>query len=149
MMQELNLPNFDLDVHQKDGVATIFDVLRKKHVVLTPEEWVRQNFVHFLIHHLKYPKSLIKLERGHAFNTMKKRSDIIVFDRGGGAFMLIECKASHIKIEQKVFVQASVYNKTVKAKYLVVTNGLEHFCCSIDQERNSYSFLDQLPEFGA
>ena len=149
MMQELNLPNFDLDVHHKDGVATIFDVLRKKHVVLTPEEWVRQNFVHFLIRHLNYPKSLIKLERGHAFNTMKKRSDIIVFDRGGCAFMLIECKASHIKIEQKVFVQASVYNKTVKAKYLVVTNGLEHFCCSIDQERNSYSFLDQLPEFGA
>ena len=146
-MQTLNLPECGLEIQEKDGITTVFDVLRKKHVVLTPEEWVRQHFVHYLIRHFNYPKSLIKLERGHAFNTLKKRSDIIVFDRAGAAFMLVECKASHIKIEQKVFVQASVYNKTIKARYLVVTNGLQHFCCKIDQENGAYQFLDQLPAF--
>lgn len=146
-MDLLNLPEFECDIQQQNGITTIFDVLRKKHVVLTPEEWVRQNFVHYLIHHLKYPKSLIKLEKGHAFNTLRKRSDIIVFDRNGQAFMLIECKASHVKIEQKVFAQASVYNQTIKAKFLVVTNGMQHYCCQIDQESNSYQFLDQLPAY--
>lgn len=146
-MQVLNLPECGLEIHEKDGIATVFDVLRKKHVVLTPEEWVRQHFVHYLIKHLNYPKSLIKLERGHAFNRLKKRSDIIVFDREGAPFMLVECKASHIKIEQKVFVQASIYNKTIKARYLVVTNGMQHFCCQIDLENGAYQFLDQLPSF--
>lgn len=146
-MQPLNLPDFECDIQQNNGFTTIFDGLRKKYVVLTPEEWVRQNFVNYMIAHLKYPKSLIKLEKGHAFNTLKKRSDIVVYDREGGAFMLVECKASHIKIEQKVFVQASVYNKTVNAKYLVITNGMQHFCCRIDRETNSYKFMDELPVF--
>jgi hypothetical protein len=146
-MQPLNLPDFECDIQQNNGFTTIFDGLRKKYVVLTPEEWVRQNFVNYMVTHLKYPKSLIKLEKGHAFNTLKKRSDIIVYDREGAAFMLIECKASHVKIEQKVFVQASVYNKTVKAKYLVITNGMQHFCCRIDREANSYKFMDELPVF--
>lgn len=146
-MHVLNLPEFDCDIRKSDESLTIFDTLRKKHVILTPEEWVRQHFVNYLVSHLDYPKSLIKLERGHSFNTLKKRSDIIVFDRTGIPYMLVECKASHIKIEQKVFVQASVYNKTIRAKYLVVSNGMQHFCWKVDPETNSYVFMDQLPEF--
>lgn len=146
-MQPLNLPVFECDIQQNGDLKTIFDVLRKKHVVLTPEEWVRQNFVHYLINHLGYPKSLIKLERGHAYNTLQKRSDILVYSREGNAFMLIECKASNVKLGQNVFVQASVYNKTIRAPFLVVTNGMQHYCCRIDLENNSYKFLDQLPSF--
>lgn len=146
-MHALNLPDFNCDIRKLNENTTIFDAIRKKHVVLTPEEWVRQHFVNYLIAHLNYPKSLIKLERGHSFNTLQKRSDIIIFSRSGAPYMLVECKASHIKIEQKVFIQASVYNKTIQAKFLVVTNGMQHFCCKIDNETNSYVFMDQLPKF--
>src|SRR5690606_23760328 len=118
-MSSLNLPKFDWDIQENQGNATIFDPLRKKHITLTPEEWVRQHFVQYLIQHLKYPKSLIQLERGHAYNTLAKRTDILIYDRSGSPYMLVECKASHIKIDEKVFRQASVYNKTIQAKYLV------------------------------
>ena len=148
-MSSLNLPSFDWDIRESKGSSTIFDPLRKKHIILTPEEWVRQHFTQYLIQHLKYPKSLIQLERGHAYNTLAKRTDILVYGRSGSPFMLIECKASHIKIDEKVFHQASVYNKTIRAKYLVVTNGVQHFCCLIDQASSSFTFMDELPEFGA
>lgn len=148
-MQTLNLPFFDWDIRQEaTGVTTIFDPLRKKHIVLTPEEWVRQHFVQYLIKHLQYPQSLIQLERAHIYNTLSKRTDILVFDRLGKPYMLIECKASHIKIEDKVFRQVSVYNQSIKAKYLVVTNGMQHYCCAIDHASNSFKFMDQLPEYG-
>lgn len=148
-MSSLNLPNFDWDIRENKGNATtIFDPLRKKHIVLTPEEWVRQHFVQYLVQHLMYPKSLIQLERGHAYNTLAKRTDILVYDREGAPFMLIECKASHIKIDEKVFRQASVYNKTLQAKYLVVTNGIQHYCCRIDHVKSSFTFMDELPVFG-
>lgn len=148
-MSSLNLPKFDWDIRENKGSATIFDPLRKKHIVLTPEEWVRQHFVQYLIQHLKYPKSLIQLERGHAYNTLAKRTDILVYDRSGSPFMLIECKASHIKIDEKVFQQASVYNKTIQAKYLVVTNGMQHFCCSIDHVNGKFDFMNELPIYGS
>lgn len=147
-MQALNLPDFKCDLRRMAENTTIFDTIRKKHVILTPEEWVRQHFVNYLVNHLFYPKSLIKLEGGLSFNSLKKRSDILVYDREGKPFMLVECKASHIKIEQKVFVQASVYNKTIKAKYIVVSNGMQHFCCEIDQDSNSYEFLQEIPTYG-
>lgn len=146
-MQPLNLPSFNWDIREGASTKTIFDPLRKKHIVLTPEEWVRQHFVQYLIQHLRYPRSLIQLERAHAYNTLIKRSDILVYDRMGKPYMLIECKASHIKIEEKAFRQASIYNKSVKAKYLVVTNGMQHFCCIIDHLNNSFKFMDRLPEY--
>lgn len=148
-MSSLNLPKFDWDIQENQGNATIFDPLRKKHITLTPEEWVRQHFVQYLIQHLKYPKSLIQLERGHAYNTLAKRTDILVYDRSGSPFMLIECKASHIKIDEKVFRQASVYNKTIQAKYLVVTNGVQHFCCCIDHVNGKFDFMNELPIYGS
>lgn len=147
-MSSLNLPKFDWDIRENKGSTTIFDPLRKRHIVLTPEEWVRQHFVQYLIQHLKYPKSLIQLERGHAYNTLAKRTDILIYDRSGSPYMLVECKASHIKIDEKVFQQASVYNKTIQAKYLVVTNGIQHYCCSIDHANGNFKFLDELPAFG-
>lgn len=146
-MQALNLPDFDCDLRKMAENTTIFDSIRKKHLILTPEEWVRQHFVNYLVNHLDYPKSLIKLEGGLSFNSLKKRSDILVYNREGKPFMLIECKASHIKIEQKVFVQASVYNKSIKARYIVISNGMQHFCCEINQESNSYKFLQEIPVF--
>lgn len=147
-MSSLNLPKFDWDIRENKGSTTIFDPLRKRHIVLTPEEWVRQHFVQYLIQHLKYPKSLIQLERGHAYNTLAKRTDILIYDRSGSPYMLVECKASHIKIDEKVFQQASVYNKTIQAKYLVVTNGIQHYCCSIDHANGNFKFLQELPAFG-
>lgn len=148
-MSSLNLPKFDWDIRENKGSTTIFDPLRKRHIVLTPEEWVRQHFVQYLIQHLKYPKSLIQLERGHAYNTLAKRTDILIYDRSGSPYMLVECKASHIKIDEKVFQQASVYNKTIQAKYLVVTNGIQHYCCSIDHANGNFKFLQELPAFGS
>ena len=147
MMQSLNLPQFKWDIRKEAESTTIFDAIRKKHVILTPEEWVRQHFVHYLMSHLNYPKSLISMERGLAYNRLKKRTDILIYDRTGIPFMLVECKASHVKIDTNVFKQASVYNKTLKASYLVVTNGLQHFCCFIDHTNSSYKFIDQLPVF--
>lgn len=147
-MPVLNLPSFNWDIREGTRTMTIFDPLRKKHIVLTPEEWVRQHFVQYLIQHLGYPRSLIQLERAHAYNTLTKRTDILVYDRVGAPYMLIECKASHIKIEDKVFRQASVYNKSIKAKYLVVTNGIQHFCCVIDHLNNNFKFIDTLPKYG-
>lgn len=146
-MQTLNLPQFDHVIKNEGEKTTIFDVIRKKHVVLTPEEWVRQHFIHFLISCYQYPKSLIRNEGGHAFNTLRKRTDILVYSRNAEPFMLVECKAAHVKIDQKVFRQASIYNKSIKAKYLVVTNGLTHFCCEIDHINSSYKFIPDLPAF--
>lgn len=146
-MTQLNLPAYDFKLDKTDGKTSIFDPVRKKYLFLTPEEWVRQHFVNFLTMHLNYPKSLIKLEGGLKYNKMSRRSDVVVFNRQGNPFMLIECKAPAIKITQKVFDQAAAYNATIKAKYLVVTNGLQHFCCHIDQEKASFSFISDIPPF--
>lgn len=146
-MEKLNLPEFEYKLHKTKGRLEIFDTIRKKFVVLTPEEWVRQHFVNFLVHHFKYPKSLIKLEGGLKYNTMRRRSDIVVYDRSAAPFMIVECKAASVAINQNVFNQAATYNKSLAAKYLVVTNGMVHYCCEINHHALSYRFLDELPTF--
>ncbi|HET8829513.1 MAG TPA: type I restriction enzyme HsdR N-terminal domain-containing protein [Pelobium sp.] len=142
---ELNLPPYAFKLHQKNNVVFIFDELRKKDLVLTPEEWVRQHFVKYLIIQKKYPKTLIKLEGGFKLNRLQKRTDIVVFDNSGNPEILVECKASSIKITQDVFDQAARYNMIHKVKYLVISNGLQHYCCMMDYETNSYQFLEELP----
>ena len=146
-MQELNLPPYEYRIQEIDGKTHIFDPLRKKLLVLTPEEWVRQHFVHFLIEHKNYPKSLIKCESGLVYNQLQKRTDIIVYDRNGKPFLLVECKAATVKIDQKVFNQVAIYNQTVKAPFICVTNGLKTFVCQINFEESSSVFLNHLPHF--
>ncbi len=146
-MIQLNLPNFDIKLRKAEGRIEAFDIIRKKFVVLTPEEWVRQNFIHFLISNYKYPKSLIKIESGLKYNKLGKRSDILVYDRAGLPFLLVECKAPEVKISQKTFEQAGLYNFSLKARYMAVSNGLDHFCCRLDAENRNYHFLPDIPPF--
>ena len=125
----------------------IFDNLRKKYLVLTPEEWVRQHFVQFLIQEKKYPVSLIALEKQLTINNRKKRTDILVFNKEGYPEIIVECKAPKIKITQATFDQIARYNLKLKANFLIVTNGLEHFYCKMDFEKETYIFLKDIPDY--
>ena len=143
----LNLPPQPFKLVQSNGALYIFDGLRKKRLLLTPEEWVRQHFVSYLIQEKKYPKSLIKLEGGLKINQGQSRTDILVFDKDGLPFILVECKSSSVKIDQKVFDQAARYNILHRVKYLMVSNGLDHYCCEMDYEKHTYQFLKELPSY--
>lgn len=144
-MIQLNFPEIGAKVKKEQDNILIFDVIRKKYLKLTPEEWVRQHAVHFLIHQLHYPKGLIALESGLKFNKLQKRTDIVVYNRSGHPFLLLECKAPSVKITQKVFEQAFMYNDTLKAPYLVVTNGLQHFCCYVGNKETV--FVKEIPDY--
>lgn len=146
-MKQLNLPSVNIKTRETQGQTEIFDIVRKKYVSLTPEEWVRQNFIHYLIDVKGFPKSLIAVEHSLKLNKMRKRADIAVFGTKGKALLIVECKASSIKINQSVFDQIARYNMTLKVKYLVITNGLEHYACQIDFKKNSYIFLEEIPTF--
>jgi predicted type IV restriction endonuclease len=147
-MNRLNLPPYDFKIKKEEGNTLIFDLIRRKYVVLTPEEWVRQHFVNYLVSSLNYPKSLFKVESGLRFNRMQKRSDILIHNRQGRAWMLVECKSPDIKLTQKAFNQIAVYNMTIGAKYLAVTNGMMHYCCEAGAESRAPIFLDEFPAFG-
>jgi hypothetical protein len=146
-MYKLNLPDFDYKLKKAEGKVWIFDVIRKKYLVLTPEEWVRQHFVHYLINDFKYPKSLIKIEGGLIYNQLQKRTDILIFDREAKPWMVIECKSPDLKLSHITLQQASVYNSTLKAKYLTVTNGLQYFCSATDWTEGKVTLLDELPSY--
>ena len=143
----LNLPQYHFRLKQESNTTYIFDEVRKKFLVLTPEEWVRQHFVQFLIREKKYPRSLIKLEGGLKLNSLQKRSDILLFNSSGEKIVLVECKAPSVKITQATFDQVARYNFIHRVSYLVVTNGLEHFCAEIDFEKGKYKFLQELPGY--
>ncbi|MFC0183989.1 Type I restriction enzyme R protein N terminus (HSDR_N) [Pseudarcicella hirudinis] len=146
-MQELNLPTFNHKLKKIEGNIYIFDIIRKKYILLTPEEWVRQHFLHYLINHQQYPKSLIKLESGLRYNKLSKRTDIQVYDREGNIFMVIECKAPFIQLTENTFEQAALYNQVLKAPYLTVTNGIIHYYCRTNWDTFKFSFLNELPVF--
>jgi len=146
-MRKLNLPEIKVTLKKEQGKVWIFDMIRKKYIILTPEEWVRQHFIHYLIHELNYPRSLFRIEGSLAYNRLQKRSDILIFDRDGKPWMLIECKAADIRLSQKAFNQVAVYNMTVNAKYLAVTNGMVHYCCGASNEGKMPVFLETFPEF--
>ncbi|WP_341220790.1 type I restriction enzyme HsdR N-terminal domain-containing protein [Polaribacter atrinae] len=146
-MQELNLPIYNFRLKSSENKTLIFDKLRKKYLVLTPEEWVRQHYVHFLINQKKYPVSLIALEKQLTINNRKKRTDILVFNKEGNHEIIVECKAPSIKITQATFDQIARYNLKLKANYLIVTNGLEHFYCKMDFENETYIFLKEIPDY--
>lgn len=143
----LNLPPVDLRIKEQDGVTKIFDKLREKWVVLTPEEWVRQNFVTWLMADKHYPVNLTANEIGIDVNGTCKRCDTIVFRREGSPLLIVEYKAPYVHITQKVFDQIVRYNMNLHAEYLIVTNGLNHYCCKIDYQSNTYNFIPQIPDY--
>lgn len=146
-MVKLNLPAFEYVLKKEEGRVLILDIIRKKYLVLTPEEWVRQHFIHYLITDLHYPRTLIKVEGGLSFNRLQKRSDIVVFNRDGNPWMVIECKAPDQKLSQRTLHQASVYNYSLQAKYLTVTNGMVHICSEVDWVAGKTAVLRAMPEY--
>ena len=144
-MQQLNLPEYSFRIAGEEGKKTIFDPIRRKHVKLTPEEWVRQNFVRYLMDVGGYPPGLLAIEVMSPFNKLKKRVDILVHNREGKPVMIVECKAPGVPINEKVFDQIVCYNMGFKVPYLIVTNGIEHYACKIDTDTNSYAFLLVIP----
>lgn len=146
-MQALNLPAFACQIKQVGDQAWIFDFIRKKYLVLTPEEWVRQHFMHYLVQHLHYPKGLIAPERGTMYNTLAKRTDICVYDISGQVNLLVECKAASVKITAATVHQATTYNQKIRAKYIVLTNGREHYCWQVDFEKLTTTPRASIPEF--
>ena len=144
-MQRLNLPEYQLNIKNKDNGFVILDPLRKRWVALTPEEWVRQNFVRFLIDDREFPAALMNNEISLTQNGIKRRCDTLVANRQGAPLVIVEYKAPTVKITQKTFDQIVRYNMVLRAKYLIVSNGLSHYCCKIDYENNSYDFLEEIP----
>ena len=141
----LNLPAYPFKITRKEDQLYIFDEIRKKHLVLTPEEWVRQHFIQFLVLERKFPKSLIQIEGGLILNKLQKRTDIVIYNTNGERIMVIECKAPSVKISQSVFDQAARYNSVHKAKWLVVTNGLKHCYALINHLESRFLFVEDLP----
>jgi predicted type IV restriction endonuclease len=146
-MQNLNFPSYTFRFKNSENKMAIFDEIRKKFVVLTPEEWVRQHVVQYLLLEKKYPKSLINVEKLVKVNGLNKRYDIVVFQPNGEIFLLIECKAPEVPISQQTFDQIARYNLKLNAQFLMVTNGLNHYFCQMDFENEKYVFLKEAPEF--
>ena len=146
-MQQLHFPSYSFRFKNSENKVAIFDDIRKKFIILTPEEWVRQHTIQYLLQEKNYPKSYLNVEKLLKINDLSKRYDIVVFQPDGTIFLLVECKAPEVKISQQTFDQIARYNLTLKAKYLMVTNGLNHYFCRMDFEKEKYVFLDELPEF--
>ena len=146
-MYRLNLPTYAIKIGEKDGKRTIFDYLRRKYVALTPEEWVRQHFVHFLTEHKGYPTGLLANEVELHCGNKKLRCDTLLYTRELQPRMIIEYKAPTITLQQKTFDQISAYNLLLHVDYLVVSNGLQHFCCRMDYDHRRYEFLQDIPDF--
>lgn len=148
-MQKLNFPSYIFRFKNSENKVSIFDEIRKKFIILTPEEWVRQHVVQFLIMEKKYPKSLINVEKVLKVNGLRKRYDIVVYNPDGTIYILVECKAPEVKISQATFDQIARYNMTMNAQYLTVTNGLSHYFCQMDFENEKYEFLRELPNYNS
>lgn len=148
-MQELNLPSYSFRIKKENNKMFIYDEIRRKYVVLQPEEWVRQHIIRFLINEKKYPKSLINVEKKITINQQTKRYDIIVFRSDGSVFLVVECKAPSVEISQEVFDQIARYNMVLNAENLMVTNGIHHYFCKIDFQNKRYIFLENLPNFSS
>ncbi|MGO3181734.1 MAG: type I restriction enzyme HsdR N-terminal domain-containing protein [Aequorivita sp.] len=145
-MQKLNFPEYSFRFKNSENKTLVFDEIRKKFVVLAPEEWVRLHTVQFLLKEKNYPKSLINVEKQLKLNNTTKRYDIVVFNNDGSIFLIVECKAPSINISQLTFDQIARYNLALESEYLMVTNGLEHYFCKMDFENERYIFLEDIPE---
>ena len=146
-MPQLNLPKVALKTKSVEGTIQVFDVIRKKYFVLTPEEWVRQHFIHYLNNEKNYPMGLMGVEKMVKYNALKTRADIVLYTTEGKAKMIVECKAPNVKITQDTFNQIAKYNSQLKVKYLIVTNGMNHYCCKMDYENSEIKFLEEIPTY--
>lgn len=146
-MQKLNFPQFEYRFKSTENKVSIFDVIRKKFIVLQPEEWVRQHCVHYLINEKNYPKSLINVEKELNINGLKKRYDIVIFNPDGSILLIVECKSYDITINQDTFDQIARYNLALNAEFLMVTNGINHYYCQMDTETERYQFLRDIPNY--
>lgn len=145
MYPALNLPSYPLKLKKQSQRTQIFDRIRKKFVVLNPEEWVRQHLIHYLIETKNYPASRIAVESSLRYNEMLRRPDIVYFDAELKPKLIVECKAPEVKITQATFDQIARYNSALKVELLLVSNGLQHFCCRMNYEAESYEFLKEIP----
>ncbi|MEM8969052.1 MAG: type I restriction enzyme HsdR N-terminal domain-containing protein [Bacteroidota bacterium] len=147
LLPPLNLPAFIPQIMTQDTGRMIFDVFRKKYVALTPEEWVRQHFAHYLTEHLRYPKALLKVEGALVVNGQKKRADMVVYDKDAHPFLVVECKSPKVKLNESTFQQSAWYNYTLQAPYIAITNGLRHYCCRINHQTRQVEFQNGLPDY--
>ena len=147
MNKALNLPAYEAKINEENGKLRIFDNLRRCYVALTPEEWVRQHFVNYLVNHKGYPATLTANEVAIKLNDTSRRCDTVVYDRSLQPKMIVEYKAPTVKITKEVFAQISRYNLKLKVEYLIISNGLQHYCCRMDYEKQSYTFLQEIPEY--
>ena len=143
----LDLPHKKMQMRIQDGKKEVLDILRKKWVVLTPEEEVRQRFVHYLMDEKKFPAGLLAIEYSLKVNSLSRRADLVAFNSFGHPILMVECKAPSVKITQNVFDQIARYNLSMKVDYLILTNGLEHFCCQMDFKKQQYYFLEEIPDY--
>ena len=146
-MIDLCFPNYEFRIKNRHNKKYIFDLIRKKFILLTPEEWVRQNCIMFLINEQKVPKVLINVEKKIKVNNLTKRYDIIVYRPNGSVFLLVECKSPKVNINQETFNQISIYNSEIIAQYLMLTNGLFNYYCSIDYSNQCYKFVKDFPKY--
>lgn len=148
-MKKLNLPEFEFKFRTEGKKRYIFDEIRKKFVTVTPEEWVRQNFIRYMLSELNYPASLISIEHEVALNELSKRCDAVVFSRQGNPCMILEFKAPGVKLNQSAFDQIVRYNITLYVNYLLISNGMKHYCCKLNFEKKDYKFLQGVPEYNS
>jgi type I site-specific restriction-modification system R (restriction) subunit len=146
-LKKINLPPFEQRLKETEGKTQIFDEFRKKYVQLTPEEWVRQHFLHFLVEHKSYPKGLLLVESELIIDGHKRRPDLVVYSKEGKPRMIVEFKASSIEIDEDVFFQIAMYNKKLKVPFLILSNGMEHYCAKINLSTGEIEFLKDFPEF--
>ncbi len=146
-LPRLNLPAYEPILRGEGGKSSIYDPIRNQYVRLTPEEWVRQHFLRYLTYYCGYPASLMAIEKGFQYQGMLRRADVVVHDRQGRPFLMVECKAPGVPISQSTFDQVSRYNRLVSARYLAVTNGMTHYCWTIESDTGHYRFLDGPPAY--
>jgi len=147
VVQKLNFPTYSFRLKNRENKRFIFDDIRKKFVVLQPEEWVRQHCINYLVVHKNYPKTLINVEKELKINGLTKRYDIVVYNSDGSIHLIVECKSPKININQDTFDQIARYNLTLNATYLMVTNGINHYYCAMDFEAERYQFLKDIPDY--
>jgi type I site-specific restriction endonuclease len=148
-MLQLNLPEYKFRIKKQDEKFQIFDSQRKRFVSLTPEEWVRQHFIRFMIEAKGYPSALLAVEKQLNMNGMKKRCDAVLYDREAYPVMIIEFKAPTVAVNQETFDQVAVYNSKLKVDFFIVSNGLEHYCCKVNTKTSRYEFYPDIPDFNS
>ena len=148
MRYRLNLPDHGVPTQTVRETPMVYDPVRRKYVRATPEEWVRQHVLRYLTHDLGYPAALIAVEKGFTFRGMARRADVVAHDRQGRPVLMVECKAPEVAVTQAAFDQVARYNTVIQARYLVVTNGINHYCCAVDRASGTITFLDAIPTFG-